>query len=208
MFGGTFDPVHEGHIRLAEYVLHKKLVDRILFLPAARPPHKPSTLAPFDHRVAMLRLALAGRGGMSVSTLESRRDGPSYTVDSLRALHNEYPELPLSFIIGSDSLLELHLWHKHPEILSLVDLIVLSREGIEDRQCVTAIENLPGGYELVSAAGHNLWQRADGARILYLSGFTYPVSSSMIREQLQEGIQPEGLDNNVFSYIRQNHLYG
>jgi len=207
VFGGTFDPVHEGHILLAEYVLHKELVDRILFLPAARPPHKTSALAPFDHRVAMLRLALAGRSGMSVSTLESRRDGPSYTVDSLRALHNEYPESPLSFIVGSDSLLELHLWHKYTEILSLADLIVISREGIDAGQCATAIENLPGGYRPVRVAGHNIRQRADGARILYLSGFTHSVSSSMIREQLLRGIQPEGLDDNVFSYIRQNHLY-
>jgi len=90
VFGGTFDPVHRCHLRLAEFVFDQGFLDQILFLPAANPPHKPKAIASFSHRIAMLKTALSGREKLSVSTLEARRRGPSYTVDSLRALQREY----------------------------------------------------------------------------------------------------------------------
>ena len=209
MFGGTFDPVHEGHVSLAQYVLSKKLVQEILFLPAAQPPHKERSMAPFVHRVAMLRIAVTAGLDMSVSTLESRRCGPSYTVDSLQALHKEYPRSRLAFLMGADSLLELHQWYRYSEILHLADLIVVSRKGISDRECAGAIRRLTGNFIPVSSDSTATFRQTDGgATIHYIADFSSPVSSSMVRRQLQAGKRPQGLDKNVFSYIQAHHLYG
>lgn len=208
MFGGTFDPVHEGHVNLATHVLEKKLVQEILFLPAAQPPHKETASAPFAHRVAMLNIALAGKPDMSVSTLESRRCGPSYTVDSLQALHKEYPGSRLAFLMGADSLLELHQWYRYPEILRLADLIVVARKGISDRECSDTIQRLAGNFLPVSGSGTTFRKADGGAMIHYIADFSSPVSSSMVRGQLQAGKRPCGLNTPVFSYIQAHHLYG
>ena len=200
--------MHEGHVSLARFVLNTQLVQKILFLPAARPPHKDSGMAPFAHRAAMLTIALGDEPSMSVSTLESRRSGPSYTVDSLRVLHREYPGRRLSFIMGADSLLELHQWYRYDEILSHADLIVVPRTGISDRQCLDAILDLPGDFRPVAEPASTFLQADGGAAIHYLAGFANPVSSSMVRRQLQAGRRPQGLDKAVFSYIRTHHLYG
>ncbi len=208
MFGGTFDPVHEGHVGLAQYVLSKKLVREILFLPAAQPPHKKMAAAPFSHRVAMLHIALAGRPDMSVSILESRRCGPSYTVDSLQALRKEYPGTRLAFLMGADSLVELHQWYRYPEIFHLADLIVVARKGISDREWSDAIRKLPGNFLPVSDSGTAFRQADGGAMIHYISDFSSPVSSSKVRAQLQAGKRPQGVDKDVFSYIQAHHLYG
>ena len=207
VFGGTFDPVHEGHVALAQYVLDMGVTGEILFLPAACPPHKSSATALFSHRLAMLQLALTGKEKMAVSSLEAKRDGPSYTVDSLRLLRNSFPAGQLSFLMGADSLLELHLWYKYTEILRLADLIVVARKGISARQCRQTIVGLPGGYTMVPGTDPTVFRHSDGAEILYLAGFTHAVSSSMVRRQLQAGIRPRGLDENVFSYIQEHHLY-
>ena len=208
IFGGTFDPVHDGHVSLARFVLNAKLVQKILFLPAARPPHKEGGVSPFAHRVAMLKIALRAETSMSVSTLESRRSGPSYTVDSLRVLQGQYPGFWPVFIMGADSLLELHQWHRYAEILSHADLMVIPRPGISDRQCMDTIGRLPGDFRPVAGSESTFLQADGGATIHYLSGFANPVSSSMVRRQLQAGKRPRGLDKAVFSYIQAHHLYG
>ncbi len=208
MFGGTFDPVHEGHIRLAGYVLSNKLVQKILFLPAAQPPHKQTTVAPFMHRVAMLKIALGAGSTMSVSSLESRRCGPSYTVDSLHALHREYPGCRLVFLMGADSLLELHHWYRYSEILCLADLIVISRNGIGARKCTDAIRQLSGNFMPVSNSRSTFCQADGDSTIHYIAGFSSAVSSSKVRMQLRAGVRPQGLNEHVFTYIRYHHLYG
>ena len=111
VFGGTFDPVHLGHLGLADYLLETDRVSRIVFLPAPHPPHKPGNEpAPFADRAAMLRAAIAGHARMSVSEMEAERPGPSYTVDTLDILKRLYPAERFVWVIGSDSLNQLHQW--------------------------------------------------------------------------------------------------
>ena len=205
IFGGTFDPVHDGHLRLAEFVLAGELVEHILFLPAAQPPHKMAATALFSHRVNMLETVVAEQPAMTVSLLESRRHGPSYTVDSLKALQCELPAARLFFLLGADSLLELHLWYRFTEIFSLADLIVVARSGLDDELCFQAIRALPAHFSPDSEC--RVWTREDGAGIWYLSGFSSPVSSSHIRRQLASGKHPHGVDPAVLTYIQAHNLY-
>ncbi|MCF6187964.1 MAG: nicotinate (nicotinamide) nucleotide adenylyltransferase [Desulfobulbaceae bacterium] len=206
IFGGTFDPVHEGHMRLAAFVLAGELVEHILFLPAAQPPHKMVATAPFSHRVNMLETVVADQPAMTVSLLESRRHGPSYTVDSLRALQDELPDAHLFFLLGADSLLELHLWYRFTELFNLADLIVVARSGLDDELCYQALRELPGHFTPDSEC--RKWTRNDGAGVWYLTGFSSPVSSSEVRRQLALNKRPRGVDPEVLAYIQTHKLYG
>jgi len=198
--------VHDGHLRLAEFVLGQGIVEHILFLPAAQPPHKVAAAAPFLHRVNMLETVVAGQPAMTVSLLESKRHGPSYTVDSLKALQDELPAARLFFLLGADSLLELHLWYRFAELFDLADLIVVARSGLGDELCFQAIRELPGPF--YPDSGCRTWTRDDRAGIWYLSGFSSPVSSSEVRRQLATGMHPHGLDPAVADYIQTHGLYG
>ena len=130
VFGGTFDPVHSGHMGLAEYLLKTGRVSRIVFLPAPHPPHKPGNdPAPFADRVAMIRAAIGGHPGMSVSELESERPGPSYTVETLDILKRRYPGERFVWVIGSDSLNQLHLWHEAERLVRENRFLVYPRSG-------------------------------------------------------------------------------
>src|SRR2546421_10674015 len=115
VFGGTFDPVHLGHLIMAEQCREQAELDQIWFVPAARPPHKRErSLPPFVHRVEMLALAIAGMPAFRVDELEKDRPGPSYTAETLQTLHERYPETQLSLLLGSDSLPDLPGW-KNPQ---------------------------------------------------------------------------------------------
>jgi len=132
VFGGTFDPVHSGHIGLAEYLLKTGRADRIVFLPAPHPPHKPGNEpAPFADRVAMLREVIGPHPGMSVSELEAERPGPSYTVDTLDILKQRYPAEQFVWVIGSDSLNQLHLWHEAERLVRENRFLSYPRPGAE-----------------------------------------------------------------------------
>ena len=132
VFGGTFDPVHAGHIGLADYLLKTGRVSRVVFLPAPHPPHKPGNEpAPFADRAAMLRAAVEGHTGMSVSELEAERPGPSYTVDTLDILKKRYPAERFVWVVGSDSLNQLHLWHEAERLVRENRFLTYPRPGAE-----------------------------------------------------------------------------
>lgn len=205
VFGGTFDPVHDGHIKMAQFVLDQGVVDRILFIPAAHPPHKSAAKAAFSHRVNMLRTAIVGLPRMAVSLLESKRQSPSYTVDSLQVLRQELPSALLFFVLGGDSLLDLHHWYHYSNLFQLAELVVVARSGLADELCHLAIMELPGSF--IPDAACRIWTRNDGARIWYLTGFTSNISSSDVRHTLEHQGCPDGVDPAVLAYIRKHHLY-
>ena len=128
VFGGTFDPVHLGHLILAEQCREQAQLDRVLFVPAASPPHKQEqTLTPFALRVEMLALALSGNHAFQIDELEKDRTGPSFTVDTLTRLTQRHPNDILAFMIGSDSLRDLPAWYQPKRILELAELLVMER---------------------------------------------------------------------------------
>ena len=131
IFGGTFDPIHLGHLIAATEMRHALRLDRVLFVPAARPPHKSTRHVSDDtHRLAMLRLVLTDNPAFGISTIELDRPGPSYTSDTLAALSTMLAPASLVFLMGEDSLRDLPTWHQPDRIVSLAVLGVATRPGV------------------------------------------------------------------------------
>ena len=130
ILGGTFDPVHYGHLLLAEQCREQCRLDRVWFVPAAVPPHKAErTLTPATKRIEMLKLAIAGHEAFEVSTLEIERGGLSYTLDTLLAIRGQQPDAELFFLMGADSLRDLPTWWEPARICQLATPVVVCRRG-------------------------------------------------------------------------------
>jgi nicotinate-nucleotide adenylyltransferase len=128
IFGGTFDPVHTGHLLLAEQSREQGRLDEVWFVPAAHPPHKDEpTLTRFEQRVEMLALALAGNPSFRIDEVEKERPGPSYTADTLAELRHRHPGHDFFLLIGSDTLHDLPHWHQPARVLEMATLLVMTR---------------------------------------------------------------------------------
>jgi nicotinate-nucleotide adenylyltransferase len=165
IYGGSFDPVHLGHLLVARAALEELALDKIFFVPAAQSPFKPgSKPAPDDFRLRLLRLALAGRPEYELDDQEIRRGGPSYTVDTLRAYARKFPGAELFYLIGADNAAKLNEWRAPAELAALAQFVAAPR---------------PGGANAVFPAPF---------RGLTLRGFPFGVSSSEIRARVQAGL--------------------
>jgi nicotinate-nucleotide adenylyltransferase len=132
IMGGTFDPVHYGHLAVAEAVYQAYRPNKVLFVPAGRPLHKRVPVTPFEHRYQMALLASADHPAFAVSRMEEERAGPSYTVDTLRSLRRTAPEAEILFITGADAMLDILRWKKAEELFSLCRFITVPRPGIDN----------------------------------------------------------------------------
>ncbi len=143
VFGGTFDPVHLGHLILAEQCREQAKLDQVLFVPSARPPHKQGhELTRFDQRVEMLQLAISGHPVFRIDELEKDRPGPSYTFLTLEELRHQHSGAELFLIVGADSLNDLPQWVQPRRILELASLLVVPRPGSEMAELETLQQSL------------------------------------------------------------------
>ena len=129
IFGGTFDPIHFGHLRTAFELMQALRMSEMRFMPAGDPPHRDQTIADAELRLAMVRAAVEGQPGFTVDDREVRREGPSYSVDTLGTLRAEYPQRSLCLIVGMDAFLGLPKWRQWRELLELAHLVVAHRPG-------------------------------------------------------------------------------
>jgi nicotinate-nucleotide adenylyltransferase len=175
LFGGTFDPIHLGHLILAEACREACGLERVRFIVAGAPPHKPGGRTSVADRLEMARIAVAGHPAFEVSDIESRRPGPHYSAETVEAVHAERPDDDLFFLIGADSLADLPTWRQPERILKLVTLVVVNRPGI-DVPNETLPFNLPADAQPVERvtippigiASHDLRRRvAEGRSIRY-----------------------------------------
>lgn len=205
VFGGSFNPVHFGHLLIADEVLEQLPLDRVLFVPAAAPPHKPAdSLAPAEDRCEMVRLAVAGHPRFAVSDVELRRRGPSYTVDTLEALAREGDELTL--LVGSETFLDLLSWRRPRRIVELARLAVVPRTGSAfDTESTAAQKVLReiGAERFVTPVD----ALAPGV-VVVLHATSLPISSSELRARTRAGRSlAYRTPDAVIAYIQRRRLY-
>ena len=192
ILGGTFDPIHFGHLHIANGLRAKLDLDKIIWVVAGKPPHKRGQIvSDDDDRIAMVRLALGNATGDSVSRLEVDRPGPSYTVDTLETLSAEVGPAQYYFLMGEDSLRDFPAWRNPERILELADLGVVGRPGI-DTDLAILTEQLP----------------ALAGKVHIASLDELPYSSSEIRQRVADGMPIDDLTAEpVVEYIRDHGLY-
>ena len=204
VFGGTFDPVHLGHLKLAHEIF-LKLDASVVLVPCRIPPHRPQPVASAEQRLAMLQLALADEAHVIVDDCELHRDGPSFTVDTLRTYRARLgAQAPLVFVMGVDAFLTLPTWEQWQSLTDLAHLLVLGRPGYEF--------SLSG--ELKNWAAPRLTadiddlSRSPRGLIHHTVLLEMPVSASQIRQRLADGLDVDDwLPGAVLRYIRDEQLY-
>jgi nicotinate-nucleotide adenylyltransferase len=204
IFGGTFDPVHNGHLQLAERAIKEIKLSELLFIPAAKPPHKNGFITPLQHRVAMLEIVCKGNKHLSCSSIEAELPKPSYTVDTLTELMTRYPaDAELYFIIGGDAFLDLMTWKSYTKILSMVKIVVSPRIGYPNQRLYTFLSKL--GYSQIKSK----WQSENGKKEIYLlSQSPQEACSSEVRDVIEKGCDTTTLLPVVVAgYIKENSLY-
>jgi nicotinate-nucleotide adenylyltransferase len=204
LFGGTFDPVHFGHLRAAWEIKEQLQADDFRFLPAGIPPHREKDVTEAKHRLEMLRLALADAEGFSIDASEIRREGPSYMVDTLTGLRLAGANLPLALVIGQDSANTLDQWHRWRDLFDLTHLVVMNRPG------KSPAYNGQLGVEMDArtVTGSQQLSETSAGMVLNLSVTAMPISSSGIRTLLESGKSPRYLlPAAVLAYIEQHGLY-
>lgn len=199
-FGGTFDPVHNGHLALAGEILKSGKFDRILFVPASVLPHSYKSgenVTAFCHRYAMLERAVAGIDGFALSDIENRRSGRSYTVDTLRELRSQGIWGELTLLMGEDSLMKLHTWKEAHALVREFQILVYPRKG--------------GSLSAEKLAAH--WNREETGKLLDSCQMDMPefdISSTRIRELMRKGDKKALLPfvkKEVLDYIMEEKLY-
>ena len=186
VFGGTFDPVHYGHLRTAFEMLQALRFDNVRFMPCGDPPHRGRTYANAELRLRMVKKAIAGQAGFLADDRELRREGPSYSVDTLAALREEFPEQPLALIIGMDAFLGLPKWHEWREIMELAHIVIAHRPGWRAPDMGTL------GDLLAERGTHRIDNLHESkAGYIYIHDVTQlEISSTEIRELIAVGRDP------------------
>lgn len=205
LFGGTFNPVHCGHLELAGYAMEELDLAKVLFLPTASPPHKPGyEIASFEHRAEMIRLAINDDPRFSLLEIEAKIPAPNYTIDTLSwLLQQEEHKREYVFIIGIDAFLDIHLWKNHQEVLNTVHFIIAARSGHRKDELLQCLKLI--NYK--EQDGH-WYNSASLKEIYYLDCNIADVSSSEVRRKLAIGESTEkALPPVVMRYIVRHQLY-
>lgn len=208
VLGGTFDPVHLGHLAVARVATAALALDGVRFIPAHVPPHRAGPHASAADRLAMTALAIEGTPGWSVSDMEIRRAGPSYSYDTLTALAaaDHLAASQICFLIGTDAFAEIATWSRYPAVLDLAHFVVVARPGFGIGTLRTRV---PALAERMTTPEGLARGPAGATRIVLLEAATPDVSSTAIRARAARGESLEGLVSApVAQYIRQHALYG
>ncbi|SUA48798.1 nicotinate-nucleotide adenylyltransferase [Neisseria zoodegmatis] len=197
LFGGTFDPIHNGHIHIARAFADELALDMVVFLPAGNPYHKKEEQTRTDarHRLAMTELAISDDPRFAASDCDIIREGATYTFDTVQIFRQQFPSAQLWWLLGSDSLLQLHTWKKWQTLVNQTHIAVAAREGDNIAQAP---------HELHGWIGSAL----QNGSLHLLQTPMYNISSTEIRRRIRNGEPVSGLiDPRVENYIARNHLY-
>lgn len=204
MLGGTFDPIHAGHLRSAVELREFLGLDQLRFVPCHVPPHRAAPIASPQQRLRMLELALADEPGLSIDTRELQRDQPSYSIDTLMALRAELgADTALSLIVGMDAFAQLHTWQRWQQLLDYAHIIVIARPGSQLPQTGAVADLLRA-----RRADSPVLKQQPCGRIVSIELTPLPISATAIRELICTGHSPRYLlPDAVWHYIREQQLY-
>lgn len=209
ILGGTFDPIHYGHLRLAEEMLELANLRQIRFVPTGMPPHREAPQVSAEHRSAMVQLAISDQPAFVMDEREVRQTTPCYTVDTLRELRTELGKAqPLCLLMGGDAFLQLHTWHEWEQLFELAHIVVGYRPGftIEER-IHAAPDKLRLHYQRRLCSVDALPQQPNGG-VVELGIPKLEISATLIRNRVAEKRTIRYLlPNAVANYIHQHHLY-
>ena len=204
IFGGTFDPVHYGHLRCADEAREKLGLNNLYLLPAGTPPHRKPPQATTRQRLEMLHLAQAEFPQLEIDDRETRRSGPSYMVDTLQELRTEFPQTPLLLLIGQDAANHLHSWFHWEQLFELAHIVILARPGAKAEYR----SDLARQMQRRLSADVQALCRSDAGGVLYLEVASIDVSATSIKSIMRLGRSPRSmLPGVVLDYINENQLY-
>lgn len=208
ILGGTFDPIHLGHLRAAEEMGQDLRLDRVCLIPSAAPPHKRTDpVASFEHRLAMARLGVGDSGLIQVLDLEGNRPGPSYSVDTLKECLRMFgPGVELYFILGTDAFLEIHTWRSFRELFHYAHFVIIKRPGHPLGDIESFLSELRLAVRSADERGDIVLEA--GTRLIRKESTLMDISSTRLRQLVREGrsirfLVPEA----VRRYILDNGLY-
>jgi nicotinate-nucleotide adenylyltransferase len=209
LLGGTFDPIHMGHLRCAEEILEMFNLNRIIFVPASRPPHKlEAEITPFFHREQMVKLAIEDNPSFSFADVENQRSGKSYSVETIEYFLNRYlKDLELYFILGQDAFHAIRTWREWDRLLLLCHMVVMTRPGYENRGLAGILpEDFAARFSY--EADVDGWRGPTGHLIFFREVTFLDIASSNIRQQAKDSQSIAYLvPDAVRRYIVKNELY-
>jgi nicotinate-nucleotide adenylyltransferase len=215
LFGGTFDPIHRGHLQVAEDVLQQYGLDRIWIIPCALPPHKTErVLAAAEDRLAMAHIAVANRRSLRVSDIEIQRRGTSYTIDTLREVSRTFEDgAQLYFLVGIDAFLEMHTWKSYRQLFDFATFVVMTRPdathpslSLRDLISTYTLRHISDGYAF--SADGNVLEHAEKKSICPASVTPVAIASSRIRDMIRDGQTiHQWVGAGVADYIVNKGLY-
>ncbi len=213
LYGGSFNPIHVGHLRSAVEVRARARLAEVWLLPAHQPPHKDTAeIAPASDRLAMLQLGLGDTPGLRAEPIELERKGPSYSIDTLRLLRERHPDQTFAWVLGFDAFLELHAWHQYDRFVTECDLVVTTRPP----HPVTTGANLDRFGELPIAVRRGFWYEPaigcyvneSGRRLEFLPVTQLDISASALRAAIAQGASIRYLvPESVRAYLIEHRLY-
>jgi nicotinate-nucleotide adenylyltransferase len=210
ILGGTFDPIHYGHLELARELKAALRLHQLRLIPAGDPPHRAAPVASAAHRLTMVELALAEYPDLALDAREIRRAGPSYAVTTLEELRSEAPERPLALILGADAFLGLPTWHRWPELFDLAHIVIGARPGVPLESALPPA--LAAQWARRRRHDTRALESAPAGSIIVQPTTPHDISASAIRKNLARGIERLAavrglLPAPVLAYIDRNQLY-
>lgn len=204
ILGGTFDPVHHGHLRVATEIRELFGLDQLRLLPCGRPAHRDEPEASAEQRVELLNLAVQDDDWLSVDCREMRRSGPSYMIDTLISLRRETAGTPLLLALGTDAFMKIRSWHRWDELADYTHLAVVARPGFEIGEQASGLD--PAGFELTRDPA--AIRRSAAGKLIFFHCVQLDISSSDIRWRINQGRSPRYLlPDRVLRCIEQKALY-
>ena len=208
ILGGTFDPIHLGHLRTAEETGQRLGLEKVYLIPSASPPHKVrEPITPFYHRLAMVRLASADSPLLEVLDLEGKRPGFSYSIETLREIHSIFsPDPELFFILGMDAFLEIDTWKEYKKLFDVANFVIILRAGFQTDDLDTLVHALRVGAKKTRQA--DVYATQSGNNLIFLKSTLIDISSTRIRKMVTEGMSIRFLlPEAVRHYIMEKGLY-